>query len=91
LVLRNAAEHSRFINDFWTHPTTLHLVSEAAGVPLSILMRTEIGHTNVQTSRDTIEEMIAELRVVPDTTKLPLSEDNKAYDPFKTRSIIPWQ
>lgn len=91
LILRNAADHSTFINDFWTHPTTLRLVSEAAGVPLSIIMRTEIGHTNIQTSGDNVEEMIEGLSVEPDMAKLPLSEEEKRYDPLGSESIIPWQ
>ncbi|KAI9745259.1 MAG: hypothetical protein M1818_001538 [Claussenomyces sp. TS43310] len=90
LILRNVAEHSTFIHDFWTHPMTLRLVSDAAGLPLSIVMPTEIGHTNIQTSGVTMEEMIAELSVEPDTTKVQLSEEEKAYDPLTSKSIIPW-
>ena len=91
LILRNVAEHSTFINEFWTHPATLRIVSDAAGLPLSIIMRTEIGHTNIQTSGSTLEEMIAELSVEPDRTKLPLSEEEKAHNPLQTNSVIPWQ
>ncbi|KAH8807376.1 hypothetical protein F5884DRAFT_880389 [Xylogone sp. PMI_703] len=90
LVLRNAAEYSKFINDFWTHPETLRIVSEAAGLPLSIVMRTEIGHTNVQCQGSTISEMVAELRAEPDTTKVELTDEERAYDPLKANSIIPW-
>jgi len=90
LILRNAAEHSTFINDFWTHPATLQLVSDAAGIPLSIVMRTEIGHTNIQTSGSTMDEMIAELNVEPDGTKITLTEEEMAYDPLNSKSIIPW-
>ncbi|RDW88548.1 hypothetical protein BP6252_00580 [Coleophoma cylindrospora] len=90
LILRNAAEHSTFIEDFWTHPETLRLVSDAAGVPLSIVMRTEIGHTNIQTSGRSLNEMIDSLSVEPDTTKIQLSDEEKAYDPLRSNSIIPW-
>lgn len=89
--MRNAIEYSQFIKDFWTHPATMHLVSDAAGVPLSIIMSTEIGHTNIQTSGIDIDEMIGALRVEPDATRLPLSEEDLAYDPLKSHSIIPWQ
>jgi hypothetical protein len=88
--LRNAADYSCFINDFWTHPETLRIVSDAAGLPLSIIMRTEIGHTNIQGQGSTISEMLAELSVEPDLTKVELTEEEKAYDPLKS-SIIPWQ
>lgn len=91
LMLRNAAEYSAFIKDFWTHPVTMQIVSDAVGVPLSIVMNTEIGHTNIQTSGDTLEEMMAQLAVEPDTTKLPLTEEEKAYDPLAASSIVPWQ
>ncbi|KAL3418752.1 hypothetical protein PVAG01_10468 [Phlyctema vagabunda] len=90
LILRNAAEYSRFIEDFWTHPATMRLVSDAAGLPLSIVMRTEIAHTNIQTEGSTIEEMIQELSVEPPTEKIPLTEEEKAYDPLNSNSIIPW-
>ncbi|KIN03142.1 hypothetical protein OIDMADRAFT_144194 [Oidiodendron maius Zn] len=90
LVLRNAAEHSKFINDFWTHPVTCRIVSEAAGVPLSIIMRTEIGHTNIQGHGSTVDEMLVELSVEPDATKTELTEEEKAYDPLVGESIIPW-
>jgi len=90
LILRNAAEHSTFINDFWTHPATMQIVGDAAGVKLSVVMRTEIGHTNIQTTGNTIDEMVAELTVEPDVTKLPLTEEERAYDPLASSSIIPW-
>lgn len=91
LVLRNAAEHSSFIEDFWTHPETLKLVSDAAGVPLSIVMRTEIGHTNIQTAGSSVGEMIEHLSIEPDRTKLVLNDEEKAYNPLNSKSIIPWQ
>ncbi|KIW18549.1 hypothetical protein PV08_02837 [Exophiala spinifera] len=90
LTLRNAAEYSKFIKQFWTHPETIRLLSEAAGVPLRIVMPTEIGHTNIQTKGGTIGEMVSELSVEPQTTKVPLTDEDRAYDPLKTSTIIPW-
>ncbi|KIW52264.1 hypothetical protein, variant [Exophiala xenobiotica] len=90
LTLRNAAEHSSFIKALWNHPETMRVLSEAAGVPLRIVMQTEIGHTNIQTSGSTLEEMVSELSVEPQTTKVPLTEEERAYDPLKSSSIIPW-
>ena len=91
LTLRNAAAYSSFVRDFWSHPETMRVLSKAAGVPLSIVMQMEIGHTNIQTSGSTIEEMISELKADPDNMKVPLSEDERAYDPLKASAIIPWQ
>ncbi|KAJ9646196.1 hypothetical protein H2204_000859 [Knufia peltigerae] len=90
LTLRNAAEYSTFIKQFWTHPETTRLLSEAAGVPLRIVMQTEIGHTNIQTKGGTIEEMVSELSVEPQTTKVPLTDEDRAYDPLQASTIIPW-
>lgn len=92
MTLRNAAEYSTFIRELWTHPQMLQSLSDAAGVPLSIVMPTEIAHTNIQTSGDGIEEMKAELRAEPDNTKVPLTEEQKAYHPLKAASgsIFPW-
>lgn len=70
---------------------TCRIVSEAAGVPLSIIMRTEIGHTNIQGHGSTVDEMLVELSVEPDATKVELTEEEKAYDPLVGESIIPWQ
>jgi len=67
------------------------VLSEAAGVPLSIVMQMEIGHTNIQTSGKTMDEMISGLTVDPQTTKVPLTEEERAYDPLNSSSIIPWQ
>jgi hypothetical protein len=66
------------------------VLSEAAGVPLSIVMQMEIGHTNIQTSGKTMDEMISGLTVDPQTTKVPLTEEERAYDPLNSSSIIPW-
>ncbi|KAJ5322636.1 hypothetical protein N7452_010925 [Penicillium brevicompactum] len=91
LVLRDAVKRSKFINDFWTHPETMKIVSEAAGVPLEVVMPTEIGHTNIQVQGTTIAEMSGNLQVEPSVEKLELSAEDRAYDPLNdTKSIIPW-
>lgn len=69
----------------------MKMLSEAAEVPLSIVMQTEIAHTNIQTFSETIDEMVSELSVEPDTTKIPLTQEQKEYDPLNSASIIPWQ
>lgn len=92
LVLRDAVKHSRFIRDFWTHPETMKIVSDAVGVPLEVVMPTEIGHTNIQAEGATIAEMVNNLKVEPSVEKLELSPEDQAYDPLKDEtSIIPWQ
>lgn len=90
LVLRGAAKHSTFIKDFWTHPETMKIVSDAAGVPLEIVMPTEIGHTNIQVGGATIPEMTRNLKVEPAVEKEKLSDEDLAYNPLKdNESIIP--
>ncbi|KXG49875.1 uncharacterized protein PGRI_058430 [Penicillium griseofulvum] len=91
LVLRDAAKQSSFINDFWTHRETMNIVSEAVGVPLEVVMPTEIGHTNIQVEGTTIAEMANNLKVEPSVEKVELSPEDRAYDPLKDASaIIPW-
>lgn len=92
LTLRDVEKQSRFIRDFWTHPRTMSIVSEAMGVPLEVVMPTEIGHTNIQVEGDTIDEMTSKLAVEPSTDKVELTDEERAYDPLKdSRAIIPWQ
>lgn len=92
LVLRDAVKHSTFIQDFWTHPETMRIVSEAAGVPLEVVMPTEIGHTNIQVEGATVSEMASNLNVEPSVGKEELSDEDRSYDPLKDeKSIIPWQ
>ncbi|CEL00452.1 hypothetical protein ASPCAL00052 [Aspergillus calidoustus] len=91
LVLRNAVKHSQFIKDFWTHPETMRIVSDACGVPLEIVMPTEIAHTNIQVEGATISEMTSNLKVEPSVEQLDLTPEDRAYDPLKDESsIIPW-
>ncbi|KAJ5947016.1 hypothetical protein N7466_000031 [Penicillium verhagenii] len=91
LVLRDAVKHSSFIRDFWTHPETMRIVSDASGVPLEVVMPTEIGHTNIQAEGATIAEMVSNLKVEPSVEKVELSPAERAYDPLKDEtSIIPW-
>lgn len=92
LVLRNVEKQSKFIKDFWTHPETMGIVSEAMGVPLDVIMPTEIGHTNIQVEGATISQMTEKLNIEPTVEKVELSAEERAYDPLKdTSSIIPWQ
>lgn len=76
LILRNAVKHSRFIRDFWTHPETMRIVSDASGVPLEVVMPTEIGHTNIQAEGATVAEMVSNLKIEPSVEKLELSLKN---------------
>ena len=92
LVLRDAVKYSNFVKDFWTHPETIRIVSEAAGVPLEIVMPTEIGHTNIQVHGSTVDDMKKNLQIEPHHEKVELSVADRAYDPLKDSSaIIPWQ
>ncbi|GAM44045.1 hypothetical protein TCE0_060r19354 [Talaromyces pinophilus] len=91
LVLRDAAKRSNFIKSFWTHPETMRIVSEAVGVPLDVIMPTEIGHTNIQVEGTTVSEMTKKLKVEPTAEKVELTVEERAYDPLKDASaIIPW-
>ncbi|OQE92509.1 hypothetical protein PENNAL_c0007G02178 [Penicillium nalgiovense] len=91
LVLRDAGKQSKFINGFWTHPETMSIVSEAVGVPLEVVMPTEIGHTNIQVEGTTIAQMASNLRVEPAVEKVKLSDEERSYNPLKDDSaIIPW-
>lgn len=92
LILRDAVKQSKFINDFWTHPETMKIVSEAVGVPLEVVMPTEIGHTNIQVEGTTIAHMASNLKVEPVVEKVKLSDEERSYDPLKDdTAIIPWQ
>lgn len=69
----------------------MRIISDAIGVPLSIIMPAEIGHTNIQARGDTISEMLTTLKPEPSTEKIELTEEQKSYDPLNDRAIIPWQ
>lgn len=70
----------------------MRIVSEAVGVPLEVVMPTEIGHTNIQVEGTTIAEMASNLKPEPAVEKIELSAEDRAYDPLKDASaIIPWQ
>jgi hypothetical protein len=89
LILRNLAKHSKFIRDLWSHPETTKIVSEVAGIPLTVVMPIEMGHTNIQTNSSTIEEMMRELQVEPSTQRVEMTEEAN-YDPLAD-SVVPWQ
>lgn len=70
----------------------MRIVSEAVGVPLDVIMPTEIGHTNIQVEGTTVSEMTKKLKVEPTAEKVELTVEERAYDPLKDASaIIPWQ
>ena len=91
LVLRNVAEYSKFVHDLWTHPETLKIIHEVAGVPLAPVIPYEIGQTNMQVRGSSVEEMIKELASEPSTATRELTEEEKAFDPLTEQGIIPWQ
>jgi hypothetical protein len=92
LVLRDVEKQSSFIKDFWMHPQTMRIVSEAVGIPLEVVMPAEIGHTNIQVEGETVSEMTKKLQVEPSAERVELSAEERAYDPLKDSSaIIPWQ
>lgn len=62
------------------------------GIPLDVIMPTEIGHTNIQVEGATVSEMTKNLNVEPTAEKVELTVEERAYDPLKDVStIIPWQ
>jgi arginine repressor len=70
----------------------MSIVSEVMGVPLNVVMPTEIGHTNVQVEGATVSEMTKKLKVEPSVKNVELSAEERAYNPLKDASaIIPWQ
>jgi hypothetical protein len=89
-ILRDLAKHSKFIRDLWTHPETMRIVSEVADVPLAIIMPTEIGHTNIQVTGNTVDDLIRELDVEP-RRSFVYTNEQRNYDPLKANSVIPWQ
>ena len=91
LVLRNVPKYSKFIRDLWTHPTTLKMIAEVAGVSLVPVINTEIGHTNIQANGSTVEEMIQELAVEPLPKACRMTEEQERFDPLASQSIQPWQ
>ncbi|KNG88183.1 hypothetical protein ANOM_004231 [Aspergillus nomiae NRRL 13137] len=88
-ILRNLAQHSKFISDLWTHPGTMRIVSEVAGVPLTIIMPIEIGHTNIQTAGCTVDDLMKELEVEPKASSVCMVEQD-GYDPLRESAVIPW-
>ncbi|GAB1194502.1 hypothetical protein APSETT444_003748 [Aspergillus pseudonomiae] len=85
-ILRNLAQHSKFISDLWTHPETMRIVSEVAGVPLTIIMPIEIGHTNIQTAGCTVDDLMRELDVEPKANSVCMDEQD-GYDPLRESAV----
>lgn len=65
-------------------------MSDAAGVPLSVVTPIEIAHTNIQGSGTNVAEMASALQVDPSNERVALTDEDRAYDPLKEASIIPW-
>lgn len=87
--MRNVASKSKFVSDLWSHPQTTALVSKTLGVDLEVMMPMEMGHTNVQITGDSSD--LQHLRGPPTMEKTPLTEEQKAYNPLSSGSVIPWQ
>ncbi|KAH0345228.1 hypothetical protein KCU81_g4531, partial [Aureobasidium melanogenum] len=88
VTLRNVAKVSKFVSDFWTHPKTVSIISDALGTKVEAIMPTEIGHTNIQVSGP--GDVLDQLKVRPSEEALPLTEEEEAYDPLSGSSVIPW-
>lgn len=89
VTLRNIARVSKFVNDLWTHPQTLSIISNVLGVKVDAIMPTEIGHTNIQVSGS--GDVLSQLSVQPSAEACPMTNEEKAYDPLSGSSVIPWQ
>lgn len=90
-MLRNAAKYSDFVRDFWTHPETTRIISEALGTVVEPIMRVEIGHTNVQRRGETVEEIKRGLKAEPSIERMKLTEEEMSFDPLSDSAIVPWQ
>jgi hypothetical protein len=92
LIVRDAAKKSKFLHDFWNHPETLGILSDLMQVPLVPVFKIEEGFVSVQTTSSTdIEEMKKEVSIAPDHRPIEVTQEERAYDPLKAGSIIPWQ
>ncbi|THY83323.1 hypothetical protein D6C95_08493 [Aureobasidium pullulans] len=88
VTLRNLAKVSKFVNDFWTHPDTLSIISDALGIKVVAVMPTEIGHTNIQVSGS--GDVLSQLKIQPSQEARPLTKEEELYDPLSGSSVIPW-
>jgi len=82
LILRNMAKHSKFIRDLWSHPETTRIISEVAGISLTVVMPIEMDHTNIQTSSSTIQEMSSQ--------RVETTAEEANYDRLAADSVVPW-
>jgi len=89
VTLRNVAKVSKFVNDLWTHPQTLSIISKVLGVKVEAVMPTEIGHTNIQVSGS--GDVLSQLSIQPSAEACPMTNEEKTYDPLSGSSVIPWQ
>lgn len=89
VTLRNLAKVSKFVNDFWTHPDTLSIISNVLGIEVVAVMPIEIGHTNIQVSGS--GDVLSQLKIHPSQEARPLTKEEESYDPLSGLSVIPWQ
>ncbi|KAL5330178.1 hypothetical protein ACEPPN_003703 [Leptodophora sp. 'Broadleaf-Isolate-01'] len=89
LILRNAGGHSKFLHDLWNHPETLRIMSENMKAPLIPIFQLEEGFVSVQTESCDVEEMKREISKVPQHVTIPLTEEQKSFDPLNS-NILPW-
>lgn len=80
-----APESAQFIYDFWTSPSVLAAVSQAAGEELVPVFDLELGHTNIQVpSGLSRKEYASSLSVDPfDKTAPPIEapKENRKAEP----------
>jgi len=68
-----------FTHAAWTHPRTTQAISEAAGIPLQIIMDLEVGHVNFQIG----EGGPAALRELSPTPSAPYPPSEQKYESTK--------
>jgi len=89
VTLRNVAKVSKFVDDLWTHPQTLSIISKVLGVRVEAVMPTEIGHTNIQVSGS--GDVLSQLSIQPSAEACSMTKEEETYDPLSGSSVIPWQ
>jgi len=89
VTLRNVAKVSKFVNDLWTHPQTLSIISKVLGVKVEAVMPTEIGHTNIQVPGS--GDVLSQLSIQPSAEACSMTKEEETYDPLSGSSVIPWQ
>lgn len=65
-------------------------MSENMKAPLIPIFQLEEGFVSVQTESCDVEEMKREISKVPQHVTIPLTEEQKSFDPLNS-NILPWQ